>query len=78
MIQDELKQLRIESGQSQAELAEKLGDGGYTKQVVSAIENGKRNIGLSILHSWAKACGYRINIQFIKLDNCDVNFLTKF
>ena len=68
MIADELKKLRIQSGQSQAELAEKLGDGGYTKQVVSAIENGKRNIGLSILHSWAKACGYHVNIQFVKND----------
>jgi transcriptional regulator with XRE-family HTH domain len=62
----ELRLLRNLSGQTQAELAEKLGKGGYTQQVVAAIENDKRNIGLSLLGDWAGACGFDVNISFTK------------
>jgi transcriptional regulator with XRE-family HTH domain len=63
----ELRMLRISSGQTQTELAEKLGHGGYTKQVVSAIENDKRNIGVNLLKDWAAACNYNVQIKFTKL-----------
>jgi transcriptional regulator with XRE-family HTH domain len=63
----ELRLLRINSGQTQAQLAEKLGNGGYTKQVVSAIENEKRNIGVNLLKDWATTCNYDVQIKFIKL-----------
>ena len=62
----QLRLLRLSSGQTQSQLAEKLGNGGYTKQVVAAIENDKRNIGLSMLADWADACGYDIQISFTK------------
>lgn len=62
----QLRLLRLSSGQTQSELAKKLGQGGYTKQVVAAIENDKRNIGLSMLGDLASACGFDVNISFIK------------
>lgn len=62
-----LKALRISAGLTQTQLAERLGNGGYSKCIVSAIENGKRNVGLNLLNDWATACGYRINVQFEKL-----------
>ena len=61
-----LRLLRLSSGQTQTQLAEKLGSGGYSQQVVAAIENDKRNIGLSLLADWANACGYDVQISFIK------------
>ena len=61
-----LRLLRLGSRQTQTQLAEKLGNGGYTKQVVSAVESGKRNIGLALLADWASACGYNVSISFIK------------
>jgi transcriptional regulator with XRE-family HTH domain len=63
----DLRLLRLSSGQTQTQLAEKLGNGGYTKHVVSAVEKGKRNIGLALLGDWASACGYNIRISFEKL-----------
>jgi len=62
----DLRLLRLGSGQTQTQLAEKLGQGGYNKQIVSAIEKGKRNIGLALLADWASACGYDVSISFIK------------
>jgi transcriptional regulator with XRE-family HTH domain len=62
----DLRLLRLGSGQTQTQLAEKLGNGGYTKHVVSAVESGKRNIGLSLLVDWASACGYDVSISFNK------------
>jgi transcriptional regulator with XRE-family HTH domain len=62
-----LKALRISAGLTQTQLAERLGNGGYSKCIVSAIENGKRNVGLNLLNDWATACGYRVNVKFEKL-----------
>ena len=62
----QLRLLRLSSGQTQTELAEKLGPYCYTKQVVAAIENDKRNIGLSMLGDWANACGFDVQISFTK------------
>lgn len=62
----QLKALRISAGLTQSQLAEKLGNGGYTKFVVSAVEHGKRNIGLNLLADWANACGYHIAINFTR------------
>jgi transcriptional regulator with XRE-family HTH domain len=63
---NDLRLLRLSSGQTQTQLAEKLGQGGYSKQVVLAIEKGKRNIGLSLLADWASACGYDVSISFLR------------
>jgi len=63
-----LKSLRVSAGLTQTQLAERLGNGGYSKCIVSAIENGKRNVGLNLLRDWATACGYRIEVKFKKLD----------
>ena len=62
----ELRLLRLSSGQSQAKLAKKLGNGGYDAKVIGAIENDRRKIGLSLLSDWAFACGYQCNISFEK------------
>jgi transcriptional regulator with XRE-family HTH domain len=67
----DLRLLRISSGQTQTQLAEKLGNGGYTKQVVSAVESGKRNIGLALLSNWASACGYDVSISFTKSETIE-------
>jgi transcriptional regulator with XRE-family HTH domain len=56
----QLRLLRLSSGLSQSQLAEKLGNGGYHAKVIGAIENDKRKIGFSFLSDWCKACGYRI------------------
>lgn len=60
----QLKALRVSAGLTQSQLAEKLGNGGYTKQVVSAVENGGRNIGINLLADWADACGYDVAVTF--------------
>jgi len=64
----DLQLLRLSSGQSQSQLAEKLGHGGYDAKVVGAIENNRRKIGLSMLGDWANACGYNVSISFEKID----------
>ena len=63
---NQLRLLRISSGQTQSQIAEKLGKGGYDAKTVGALENDRRNIGLSLLFSWASACGYDVNINFVK------------
>lgn len=63
-IHEKLKALRIDAGLTQTELAERLGSG-YSKQVVSAIENGNRPVGIRILTRWAEVCGYTATIDFI-------------
>lgn len=63
----QLKALRTSAGLTQTQLAERLGNGGYSKCIVSAIENGKRNVGLNLLNEWATACGYRVKVNFEKL-----------
>lgn len=62
----DLRLLRLSSGQTQAQIAEKLGQGGYDAKVIGSIENGRRNIGLALLSSWASACGYDVKIEFVK------------
>lgn len=62
----QLRMLRQSSGQTQAELAIKLGDGGYTQSIVAAVENSKRNIGVNLLVDWADACDYDVSIEFNK------------
>ena len=59
-----LKALRVSAGLTQTQLAERLGNGGYSKCIVSAIENGKRNVGLNLLRDWAAACGYEVEVNF--------------
>lgn len=59
-----LKALRLSAGLTQAEIAERLGKGGYTQTVVSKIETNERNVGISLLTQWAAACGYDVQISF--------------
>ena len=65
-MHERLKQLRLSANLSQAELAEKIGKGGYNEKIIEAIETGNRNIGLNILEDWAKGCGYELSIEFVK------------
>lgn len=57
-----LKQLRIESGLSQDELAQKLKT---KKSVISRIENHADDIRLSTLRRYAKTLGRRIKIEVV-------------
>ena len=57
-----LKQLRLESGFSQEELAKKLKT---KKSVISRIENHADDIRLSTLRKYAKSLGRRIKIEVI-------------
>ena len=65
-IEKKMRLLRLSSGQTQTELAQKLGHGGYTKQVVAAIENGNRKIGWKLICDWADACGCDVSLSFTK------------
>lgn len=57
-----LKQLRMESGLSQDELAQKLKT---KKSVISRIENHADDIRLSTLRRYAKTLGRRIKIEVV-------------
>lgn len=61
-----LKTLRVSAGLTQSQLADMLGNGGYSSAVIRAIESGRRNIGLNLLADWANACGYDVSIEFRK------------
>lgn len=63
----DLRMLRISAKLSQAELAKKLGNGGYDRRIVGAIENNRRNIGINLISDWAEACGYEVKIEFKKI-----------
>ncbi|WP_374759701.1 helix-turn-helix domain-containing protein [Dyadobacter chenwenxiniae] len=63
-IYTQLKDLRLASNLTQAQIAEKLGSGGYTNKAVSDIENGRRKVGWSVIQDWAKACGKEAEIVF--------------
>jgi ribosome-binding protein aMBF1 (putative translation factor) len=57
-----LKQLRVKSGLTQEELAEKLKT---KKSVISRIENHSEDIKLSTLGRYAKTLGRKIRIEVI-------------
>jgi transcriptional regulator with XRE-family HTH domain len=59
-----LKKLRLAAGFTQEQLADKLGNGGYDKSVVAAIENNRRSVGIKLLSTWAEACGYEMEVIF--------------
>jgi transcriptional regulator with XRE-family HTH domain len=65
ITEKKLKEIRIASGQTQAELAKKLGKGGYDRFAISKIERGKVKVGLEVAQKWAAACGYKI--EFLKI-----------
>ena len=77
----DLRLLRLSSGQSQSQLAEKINEihkkenplskGGYDSRVVGAIENGRRNFGIALLSEWAESCGYDVSISFVKSGTID-------
>ncbi|MGA9651880.1 helix-turn-helix transcriptional regulator [Pedobacter sp.] len=64
LIHLRLKKLRSDAGLTQTDLAAKMGSGGYTKQAISAIENGRRAVGWNVISDWAKACGKEAEIVF--------------
>ena len=57
-----LRQLRMESGITQEELAEKLKT---KKLVISRIENHAEDIRLSTLNKYAETLGKTLKIQFV-------------
>jgi transcriptional regulator with XRE-family HTH domain len=61
-----LKQLRIESGLTHAQIAEKMGPG-YKAPRIYNIESGLKPVGLKMIESYASACGYRLNLEFEKI-----------
>lgn len=65
-IQNKLKALRISAGLSHSEIAEHIGFTGHPEHVI-AIEEGRRNIGISTIEKWAKACWsvYTVDFEFV-------------
>lgn len=56
-LNEQLMAARVASGQTRKELAKKLGKNGYSRQRMSAIENGDIKITAKVAEEWAKACG---------------------
>ena len=57
-----LKALRIESGISQQEMADRIGT---KKSTISRMENHAEDIRFSTLQKVASACGKKISITFV-------------
>jgi len=55
-----LRQIRVDAGKSQAEIAEAAG---VSQGVVSRIESG-RETSWDVITSWAEACGREVRIEF--------------
>lgn len=68
-IPQQLKSLRLKAGFTQSELAQQLGNGGYTKHVISYIESGKRNVDLNLIEQWATACNHTLELNFTEFTN---------
>jgi transcriptional regulator with XRE-family HTH domain len=66
IMAERLKQLRIESGLTQAQVAKKMGPG-YKAPRIYNIESGSKPVGLKMIESYAAACGYRLNLEFEKI-----------
>jgi len=64
-IHKDLRDLRIDAGLSQAELAERLGSK-YSEKVVSEIESGTRPVSIRVLDRWADICGYVAAVNYYK------------
>lgn len=60
-----LKQLRVESGLTHAQIAEKMGPG-YQAPRIYNIESGLKPVGLKMIENYAAACGYKLNLEFEK------------
>lgn len=57
-----IKALRIESGISQQEMADRIGT---KKSTISRMENHSEDIRFSTLQKVASACGKKISISFV-------------
>ena len=57
-----IKALRIESGISQQEMADRIGT---KKSTISRMENHAEDIRFSTLQKVASACGKKISITFV-------------
>jgi transcriptional regulator with XRE-family HTH domain len=53
-----IRTLRVESGQTQVELAERLGE---TQSAVSKVESGQRRLDLVQLATYASALGIKVS-----------------
>lgn len=53
-----LRKLRVESGQTQVDLAERLGE---TQSAVSKVESGQRRLDLVQLATYANALGIKVS-----------------
>jgi len=58
-LHEQLMAARVASGQTRKELAKKLGKNGYSRQRMSALENGDIKITSKVAEEWAKACGVK-------------------
>lgn len=59
---DDLKEMRLNLGLSQEELAKKSG---IPRPTISKIENGRRNVTIDTLSALAVAMGKRIELKFV-------------
>ena len=62
-----LKDMRVKAGLTQSQLGSKIGNGGYKKHHVSAIENNNVGIGHKLLKDWQIACGVEPTITLNKI-----------
>lgn len=67
-ILDEFLQARMDSGMTQAEIAERIGT---TQSAIARLESqhGKRSPTISTLQKYAKAIGYKLELKLIKESN---------
>jgi transcriptional regulator with XRE-family HTH domain len=63
-IGDLLRELRIEAGMTQYDAAREVGT---AQNVVSDIENGKRDSFIGTIQKFARAYGYETEVAFVKL-----------
>lgn len=66
IMAERLKQLRVESGLTHAQVAAKMG-AGYQAPRIYNIESGLKPVGLKMIENYAAACGYKVNVEFEKI-----------
>jgi len=66
-IYELLKKLRNDAKLTQTELGKMIGNGGYKKHHISAIENGNVQIGKKLFNDWHKACGVEPKTELVKI-----------
>ncbi|MFC0183386.1 Helix-turn-helix domain-containing protein [Pseudarcicella hirudinis] len=62
---EQLKKIRIQSGMTALEVAERMGNS-FNEKAILAMESGERNLGISSIEKYAEACGFLIKIEFYR------------